>query len=355
MNTKKILSLLIAACALLVMTVSCEPEELAPELSVQETLAATAEDASYSLAVTSNTDWTATDNAAWLTLSPASGNGNGTITVNVEANTATAPRTATITVVADTLSRTVIVTQAAQEARGTIVFTFTGREIDFEARAENMVIDWGDGATDKKTGYIYTSHTYQNSASHTVTIKAEELPYFFCREQRLTALDVSRCSELTDLYCAANQLTVVDVSNNTQLERLDCGGNPLTTVDISRNTELESFWCYDNPFTALDISNNTKITYLDCRNNQLIALDLSNNTKLVSLNCTENELTALDVSSNTELVSFWCQDNQLTAAALNALFTSLPTVQLGNIYINDNPGAAGCDRSIATNKGWQFL
>jgi hypothetical protein len=49
-----------------------------------------------------------------------------------------------------------------------------------------------------------------------------------------------------------------------------------------------------------------------------------------------------------------CSWNQLTAAALNALFTSLPTVQSGIIYISANPGTDTCDRSIATNKGWRF-
>ncbi|MBM3405068.1 MAG: hypothetical protein FJY10_09305, partial [Bacteroidetes bacterium] len=47
--------------------------------------------------VTSNTDWTASSNQAWCTVTP-SGSGNGTITANFTENTTVDPRSATITV-----------------------------------------------------------------------------------------------------------------------------------------------------------------------------------------------------------------------------------------------------------------
>jgi hypothetical protein len=42
----------------------------------------------------------------------------------------------------------------------------------------------------------------------------------------------------------------------------------------------------------------------------------------------------------------------MNASALNALFTSLPTVSGKAIKITGCPGAGTCDTSIATNKGW---
>ena len=42
----------------------------------------------------------------------------------------------------------------------------------------------------------------------------------------------------------------------------------------------------------------------------------------------------------------------LNAAALNKIFTDLGTVASGTIVITGTPGAATCDRSIATSKGW---
>ena len=62
--------------------------------------------------VSGNTEWTATDDADWLTVSPASGDGGGTITVTATANTGTAPRDATVTVTCGDITRTVTVTQS---------------------------------------------------------------------------------------------------------------------------------------------------------------------------------------------------------------------------------------------------
>jgi Leucine-rich repeat (LRR) protein len=176
----------------------------------------------------------------------------------------------------------------------TMSFTFTGGAITFEATAQQIVVDWGDGATNEyvNVGVDYPiSHRYQNNAEYTVQIQAAGLSRFDCYGQRLTALYVSGCPELKSLYCSWNQLTELDVSRNTKLTALRCDNNPLP---------------------ALDVSYNTKLTYLKC------------------------------------------DRNQFTVAALNALFTSLPPVQRGDLYIRDNPGAAGCNYDIASNKGWFF-
>jgi uncharacterized protein (TIGR02145 family) len=71
--------------------------------------------ASYSVAVTSNTTWTAAVNGAatWCTASPATYTGSGSVTVNVALNAATVTRSATVTIAAGTLTRAVGVTQAA--------------------------------------------------------------------------------------------------------------------------------------------------------------------------------------------------------------------------------------------------
>jgi hypothetical protein len=52
-------------------------------------------------------------------------------------------------------------------------------------------------------------------------------------------------------------------------------------------------------------------------------------------------------------LGFTVLNNNLTAQALNDLFTSLGTASgAQTIIITGNPGAATCDTSIATNKGW---
>jgi hypothetical protein len=57
-----------------------------------------AEAGSTTFTITSNTSWTITDDADWLTINPSSGSGNGTITATYTANTSSSERTATITI-----------------------------------------------------------------------------------------------------------------------------------------------------------------------------------------------------------------------------------------------------------------
>lgn len=71
-----------------------------------------------SVAVNSNVSWTATDNASWLTVSPAAGSGNGNVTVSATANSGTASRSAVVTVSGGNLSRTVQVTQNGSGQQG---------------------------------------------------------------------------------------------------------------------------------------------------------------------------------------------------------------------------------------------
>jgi hypothetical protein len=53
---------------------------------------------STTFSIISNTSWTIADDAAWLTVNPASGSGNATITATFTANTLTTPRVGTITI-----------------------------------------------------------------------------------------------------------------------------------------------------------------------------------------------------------------------------------------------------------------
>ncbi len=63
--------------------------------------------------VTSNTNWTVSDDASWLSASPSSGSNNGTITATYTDNTNTTQRLGTITITGGGITRTVTVTQAA--------------------------------------------------------------------------------------------------------------------------------------------------------------------------------------------------------------------------------------------------
>ncbi len=66
-----------------------------------------------SLAITSNTDWSISDNVTWLTESSINGTGDGKIVVSYEQNLTTKERIGTITVTGGGITRTVNITQAA--------------------------------------------------------------------------------------------------------------------------------------------------------------------------------------------------------------------------------------------------
>ena len=103
-------------------TVACKPDEplATPELNVDKEaviLTATAGEATFN--VTSNQDWTATADADWVSLEPASGAASENavaVKVTAEDNEATEARTATVTVKAGELTKTVALTQAGTEA-----------------------------------------------------------------------------------------------------------------------------------------------------------------------------------------------------------------------------------------------
>jgi hypothetical protein len=116
MKKNLILNITACCCLLLLLSGGCKEDHPAPTLEVDETeIAAEAAAGSYTIAVTSNTAWTASVNssATWCDLSPASATGNGTVTVNVVENPATVTRSATVTIAAGSVSQTVDITQDA--------------------------------------------------------------------------------------------------------------------------------------------------------------------------------------------------------------------------------------------------
>lgn len=102
--------------------VACKQDEPVetPNLEVsQESLELTATEAEASFDVTSNVAWTATADQDWVNLEPASGDASKDavkVTVTADDNPTNEARTATVTVKAGDLTKTVALTQAAAEA-----------------------------------------------------------------------------------------------------------------------------------------------------------------------------------------------------------------------------------------------
>lgn len=156
------------------------------------------------------------------------------------------------------------------------------------------------------------------------------LTEFYCSDNQIQSLDVSKNTALTMLACGKNQLTALDVSKNTGLRELYCYGNQLIGIDTSSNKELTTFSCYNNSISVLDVSNNTKLVVLDCNTNNLRKLEVGRNTLLNVLHCHRNRITSLDVGENYRLTELACNDNQIMELDVSK------NVELKNLYCGSN-------------------
>jgi hypothetical protein len=225
-----------------------------------------------------------------------------------------------------------------------------------------LIIDWGDWAREisrfsEKYSIQDYGHDYSGKSTYVITIYAEYITNLNCSgnsfHQKISALDVGKCTTLEYLDCGfgqltsldlsnntalrtfdcfSNQLTALDISKNVDLYHLDCGGNKITSLDVSRNEKLIGLYCYsgqltnlnvnnaslqelrcqDNQLTNLDLSGATALSRLDCDRNRLTSLDLSNNKMLGYLQCYNNQIKSLDIRNNTALWELKCSDNLLT-------------------------------------------
>ena len=311
--------------------------------------------------------------------------------------TAIAPGTTVITATAKNgvtgACNVVVISNLPKQMRFSIQNTSSATRVDLYIYGTGtMTIDWGDGTAPEthtlfKHGVnvenlddlVKFSHNYTGVSSRIIKVTAVNISHFYfgssnytklfdldvsgnpalielrCSYNQLTHLDVSANIALTLLNCAYNQLTELNVSANSALEVLECYNNQITRLDVSGNPALSTLFCSNNQLTALDLSKNKEIYSIDCRNNLLANLKIGENTALNALHCANNRLTSLDVSKNNELIYVDSGNNLLNAGALNSLFGTLNSTSTPypkSIYIYENQGVDGCDKSIAQNKGW---
>ena len=109
---KRFLGILAVLAGAILLTVSCKPEQEPAKLSVSTTELYFGKDGGpQKIGVTSNTQWTATSSADWLTLSPASGGSDVMSTMATAAKNTGDKRTATLTFKAGDQSKSVAITQ----------------------------------------------------------------------------------------------------------------------------------------------------------------------------------------------------------------------------------------------------
>ncbi len=144
-------------------------EETPESLSVQSTLAFSADQSSQLINVTANVSWRVNNDSNWITVTPSAGSSNGLITVAVTANVDPAERVGNIILTGGRLTRTLQITQAAGIQEPT---SPTGelnpnlapaRNFDLSTWKLSIPVDEGDGtATDIAVSAL--NDDYENSA-----------------------------------------------------------------------------------------------------------------------------------------------------------------------------------------------
>jgi len=140
---------------------------------------------STTFSVTSNTDWTISEDVEWISATPLSGSGNQTITVTYTDNPVTVQRSGTITVNGGGITRTLTLTQAAQpfalevtpsersveDKGGSTTFSVTSNT-DWTISED---VEWLNGTPENGSGIgtitvTYTDNPVTNQRTGTITV-----------------------------------------------------------------------------------------------------------------------------------------------------------------------------------------
>lgn len=232
-----------------------------------------------------------------------------------------------------------------------------------EANAVTEIIVNEMGISDLKGIEYFTNLSYLNCKNNNLTAidisQNTALRVFDCSDNKISTLDVSHNTELTHLDCENILITSLNISSNTKLVRISSEGCPLTSldvsnnpnliflsvahtnvnaIDVSHNPKLDLLFCGEtkissldlthnpvlrevrcgiNTISEIDVSKNPKLEQLSIHNCRLTSLDVSNNPLLTEIQCGNNKLTSLDVSHNPELKMLWCEGNRFASLDLS--------------------------------------
>ena len=123
-------------------------------------------------------------------------------------------------------------------------------------------------------------------------------------------------------------------------------GTTNTTANITGNVLGTNTIKLYGAITTLQVTNSGSTTLIT-------SADVSNAPALVKYVLPRNKLTSVDLSHNPLVRTISIYNNLLDACAMDAFFTSLPTISnVGSINMYNNPCGLTSTISIATNKGW---
>lgn len=123
------------------------------------------------------------------------------------------------------------------------------------------------------------------------------LEALYCKDNKLTSLNLNKNQKLWILHCENNQLTTLNVTKLPNLSTLYCSGNKLTALNLTKNRKMEWLRCEENRISEMDLSHCPGIVYVICYNNNMKTLKLKNNNKLDCFYAYGNVYETLDFST----------------------------------------------------------
>lgn len=177
-------------------------------------------------------------------------------------------------------------------------------------------------------------------------------------------LNVNKASTVSSLFSGCHNLKNVPYMDTANVKIFSSMFNEcyslesIPELDLSTANNVNSMFVNCVSLKEYNLANTPNIInvynnfHTNCWNlKEVPALNMSNtniNLNSVFSNCPNlNRIKAYGISNTVSVAT--CQ---LSNTGLEEIFTNLATVTSKTITITDNPGAASCDRTIATAKGW---
>ncbi|MDD6508797.1 MAG: BACON domain-containing protein [Bacteroidales bacterium] len=304
---KKIVSIL---STVVLVAASCQ-KPVEPSLSLKDQeISAPAAGLEQTVTFQTNQDWSATPDAGWVTVTPASGSaadGSATITVSVVKNDTFDARSAKVSVKAGPLSATITVNQAGKD----VVFTLSDQQLNAEAAGLEKTIefesntDW-TASSDASWLTVTPASGKASDAKVSITIKAEENDTFDARTAKINVTAGKNSAVITVSQAGKDMVfTLSDQQINAETAGLE------KTIEFESNADWtassDASWLTVTPASGKASDAKVSITIKAEKNETFDA-----RTAKVNITAGENSA-VITVSQAGKDVIFTLSDQQLNA------------------------------------------
>jgi hypothetical protein len=289
-------------------------------------------------------------------------------------------------------------------------------EMSFKTTTGFLLITWWDGTTeqigDGEVVWLYPEKAITNGAEpkdviivscNSSGVKSGTFTDVLINSQTISKFNTGLCESLIAIDLQDNSLTTLDLTRCDHLVTLDLGNNSsLASLDVDNLTEMQLLHINDTlisnitfvdlinvqeldttntPINNLNVSALTQLGFLYAGGTsnletltlgslaELSSIEVMNSPSLTTLdmsqcpnisyvgahNCGLTSINATGVAGVFDFCEIYIYNNYLTKTAIDTLFTGLGTVGspgFATIDVQNNPGSATCDTTIAENKNW---